>query len=77
MQKGIGIKFLSWTYIYINTPVTFLGKHVIQTNPSRFDEMLFLDGYLCRLRLKQGREIQDFMFEGREFQRERERERER
>ena len=47
MQKGIGIKFLSWTYIYINTPLTFLGKHVIQTNPSRFDEMLFLDGYLC------------------------------
>ena len=52
MQKGIGIKFLSWTYIYINTPVTFLGKHVIQTNPSRFDEMLFLDGYLCRLRFE-------------------------
>ena len=42
---------------------------MIQTNPSKFDERLFSDIYLCRLRLKQGREIQDFMFRGREFQR--------
>ena len=40
----------------------FLGKHVIQTNPFRFDERLFSDIYLCRLPLKQGREIEDFMF---------------
>ena len=33
---------------------------MIQTNPSIFDERLFSDIYLCRLRLKQGREIQDF-----------------
>ena len=46
-----------------------LGKHVIQTNPSKFDEGLFLDTYLRRLRLKQGRELHDFMFWGREFQR--------
>jgi len=40
----------------------FLGKRVIQTNPSKFDEKLFSDMYLCKLRLKQGREIHDFMF---------------
>ena len=40
----------------------FLGRHVIQTYPSKFDERLFSDIYLCRLRLKQGREIQDFIF---------------
>ena len=49
--------------------ITFLGKDVIQTNTSKFDERLFSDIYLCRLRLKQGRERQDFMFRGREFQR--------
>ena len=38
------------------------GKHAIQTNPSKFDKMLSPDIYLCRLRLKQGNEIQDFMF---------------
>ena len=48
---------------------TFLGKRVIQTNPSKFDARLFSDIYLCRLRLKQGREIHDFIFSGREFQR--------
>ena len=46
-----------------------LGKHVIQTNLSKFEERLFSDKYLCRLCLKQGTEIQDFMFWGREFQR--------
>ena len=37
----------------------FLGKHVIQTNLSKFDERLFSHSqtYLCRLHLKQGREI--------------------
>ena len=50
------------------TTVKCLGKHAIQTNPSKFDERLFLDIWLCRLRLKQGRELQDFMFGGREFQ---------
>ena len=54
------IKFLSWTYVY--TTITFLGKQAIQTNPSKFDERFFSDIYLCRLRLKQGTEIQDFMF---------------
>ena len=42
---------------------------MIQTNPSKFDERLFSDIYLCRLFLKQGREIQDFMFRDREYQR--------
>ena len=28
----------------------------------KFDEGLFSNIYLCKLRLKQGREIQDFMF---------------
>ena len=46
-----------------------LGRRVIQTNPSKFDERLFSDIYLWRLRLKQGREIHDFIFCGREFQR--------
>ena len=66
MCRNIGIKFLSWIYMY--TTNKFLGKHAIQTNPSKFDERLLLDIWLCRLRLKQGREIQDFMFGGREFQ---------
>ena len=44
------------------TTITFLGKRVLQTNPSKFDERLFSAIYLCRLRLKQGREIQDFVF---------------
>ena len=61
------IKFLSWAYRY--TTLKCLGKRVIQTNPSKFDERLFSDIYLCRLRLKQGREIHDFIFGGREFQR--------
>ena len=60
MCRNIGIKFISWTYMY--TTITFLGKHVIQTNPSKLDKKLFSDIYLCRLRLKQGREIQDFIF---------------
>ena len=34
-------------YIYIYTTLTFLGKHVIQTNPSKFDERLFSDIYIC------------------------------
>ena len=38
------------------------GKHLVQTNPSKFDERLFSDIYLSRLHLKQRREIQDFMF---------------
>ena len=32
---------------------------MIQTNPSKFDERLFSDIYLCRLRLKQGKEIHE------------------
>ena len=40
----------------------FLGKRVIQTHPSKFDERLFSDIYLRRLRLKQGTEIHDFLF---------------
>ena len=59
MCRNIVIKFLSGTYMY--TTITFLGKHVIQTNLSKFDEGLFSGIYLVRLRLKQGREIQDFM----------------
>ena len=51
------------------TTLTFLGESVIQTNPSKFDERLFSDIYLWRLRLKQGREMHDFIFSGREFQR--------
>ena len=37
----------------------FLGKHAIPTNPSKFDEKLFSDIHLCRLHLKQGREIHE------------------
>ena len=53
----------------MDTTIKFLGKHTIKSNPSKFDERLFSDVYLCRLRLKQGREIQDFIISGREFQR--------
>ena len=49
------------------TTLKNLGKRVIQTNPSKFDERLFSDIYLCRLHLEQGREIHDFNY--REFQR--------
>ena len=59
-RADIGNKFLSWTYMY--TSIKLLGKRMIQANPSKFDERLFSDMYLCRLRLEQGREIQDFMF---------------
>ena len=38
------IKFLSWAYMYVT--LRFLGKRVIQTNPSTFDERLFSDIYL-------------------------------
>ena len=38
---------------------------MIQTNLSKFDERLFSDIYLCRLGLKQGREL----YMVREFQR--------
>ena len=44
----------------MHTTLKSLGKRVIQTNPSKFDERLFSDIYLCRLRLKQGREIYVF-----------------
>ena len=44
------------------TTINVLGKYVIQRNPFKFDERLISDIYLCRLLLKQGREIQDFMF---------------
>ena len=50
-------------------PSLVLGKNVPHTSQSRFDERLFSAIYLCRLRLKQGREIQNFVFGGREFQR--------
>ena len=65
--ENIGNKILLWTYMY--TTIKFLGKHLMQTNLSKFDERLFSALYLCRLRLKQGREMQDFMLLGREFQR--------
>ena len=67
MCRNIGIKKFPWTYMY--TRIIFLGNHLIQTNASKFDSRLFSDIYLCRLRFKQGREIKDFMFKGREFQR--------
>ena len=38
-----------------------LGKRVIQTNPSKFDERLFSDIYMCRLRLKRRTEIHDYI----------------
>ena len=39
MCRNIRIKFLSWAYMY--TTFRFLGKHMIQTNLSVFDERLF------------------------------------
>ena len=49
-------------HAYTYTTLKFLDKRVIQTNPSKFDEGLFSDIYLCRLRLKQEREIHGFIF---------------
>ena len=48
------------THLYNYNKV--LGKHMVQTNPFKFDERLISDIYLCRLCSKQGREIQDFIF---------------
>ena len=62
VKKHRNKKKKSWTYMY-TTLSFFLGKLVIQINPSKFDERL------CRLRLQQEGEIQDFTFWGREFQR--------
>ena len=41
MCRNIRIKFLSCAYM--DTTLTFLGKCVIQTNPSKFDEWLCSD----------------------------------
>ena len=41
MCRNIRIKFLSCAYMY--PTLKCLGKRVIQTNPSKFDEMLFSD----------------------------------
>ena len=40
---NITIKFLPWAYMY--TEIKFLGKRMIQTNPSKFNERLFSDVY--------------------------------
>ena len=53
---------LNFFHGHICIQLKCLGKRVIQTNPSKFDERLFSDIYLFRLRLKQGREIHDFIF---------------
>ena len=45
--------------IHVSMHHSVIGKHVMQTNPSKFDERLFSAIYLCRLRLKQRREIQE------------------
>ena len=45
--------------IHVSMLHSVTGKHVMQTNPSKFDERLFSAIYLCRLRLKQRREIQE------------------
>ena len=39
-----------------------LDKNVTQTSQPEFGATLFLEIYLCRLRLKQGSETQDFIF---------------
>ena len=57
MRRNITIKFIPWAYMY--TTLKCSGKGEIQTNPSKFDERLFSHIYLCRLRLKQGREIHE------------------
>ena len=43
------------------TTLKVLGKRVIQTNPSKFDESLFSNIYLSRLCLKQVREMHDYI----------------
>ena len=43
------------------TTMKFVGKHVIQTNLSKFDERLFSGIYLFRLRLKQRSEVPEFV----------------
>ena len=38
MCRNIGKKCLPWTYMY--TTIKVSGKHVIQTNPSKFAEVI-------------------------------------
>ena len=46
MCRNIRIKFLSWAYMY-TTLNYFLGKRVIHTNPSKFEERSFSDIHVC------------------------------
>ena len=55
-------ELISFMGIHVYNTQFLLGKCVIQTNLCKFDVRLFSDIYLCRLRLKQGREMHDFIF---------------
>ena len=57
--RNIGIKFPFRTYM---CTTLILGKNFTQASQSKFYETLFSETGLCRLRLKQWREIQDFIF---------------
>ena len=73
MCRNIRIKFLSWAYMY--TTVTFLGKRVIQTNPSKFDERLFSETERQRQKQRQrDRETERQRQTDRQRQRQRDRE---
>ena len=66
VQKHQNSSYFMAVHVYMRTTLNFL-KHfyanVTETNLSKFDEGLFSDIYLCRLRLEQGREIRILCFE--------------
>ena len=66
MQKQNEISLMG---IHVYSTQISLGKRVIQTNPSKLDERLFSDIYLCRLRLNKEEKYIIFKLIGKEFQR--------
>ena len=61
MCRNIGIKFRSWTYMYICNTKNF--RQTCDSSKSvKFGERWLSEIYLCRLHLKQGRQIQEFVF---------------
>ena len=57
-------------YYKDNTAAPFHDSiSIMRTSQFKVDEILVPEIHLCRLRLKQGRETQDFVVWGKEFQR--------
>ena len=56
--------FLMMIHVYMHTTLSFfLGKHVIQRSPSKFDKRLFSDRHLCRYVWKKEEKYRILCFE--------------